>query len=243
MAETTFAVTQMPPGREATRLAASLPALKTGLFRPPHENEAVRICVSSGIPISGCEVRIVDAHREPLPECRVGEVAIRSASLFDGYRNYPEKTADVFQNGWYFSGDLGFLQAGELYVIGRQKDVLIVAGKNLYPEDIEDAVGQVPGISPGRVVAFGVESPEDGTEQVCVVAETPLSRAAERKRLALQVKQAAMAIDVTLARVHLVPPRWLIKSSSGKPSRKTNRDRILNNPQETEGDRDDIGKT
>ncbi|MBI3515754.1 MAG: ATP-binding cassette domain-containing protein [Proteobacteria bacterium] len=100
-------------------------------------------------------------------------------------------------------------------------------GKNLYPEDIEDAVGGVEGVIPGRVVAFGVESEADGTEQVCVAAETAVEEAGARKRLALAVKQAAMAIDVTVAAVHLVPPRWLIKSSSGKPSRKANRERVL----------------
>ena len=80
---------------------------------------------------------------------------MKSVSLFDGYRNNPEKTAEVLRDGWYFSGDLGFRWDEEYYVIGRRKDIIIVAGKNLYPEDVEDALHAVPGIVPGRVVVFG----------------------------------------------------------------------------------------
>jgi acyl-CoA synthetase (AMP-forming)/AMP-acid ligase II len=227
MAETVFAVTQTRPGREAARLAADREALRAGRWLAPQGQRAVRNCVSSGVPIAGCQLRIVDEDQADLPQDRVGEVVIRSDSLFDGYRNYPEKTAEAFKAGWFCSGDLGFLHDGELYVIGRKKDLIIVAGKNLYPEDIEDAVGVVEGIIPGRVAAFGVESEPDGTEQVCVAAETAVTDASARRSLALAVKQAAMAIDVTVTKVHLVPPRWLIKSSSGKPSRKVNRARIL----------------
>jgi len=112
-------------------------------------------------------------------------------------------------------------------VIGRRKDVIIVAGKNLYPEDIEDAVAEVPGVIAGRVVAFGEEDEALGTEVVVVIAETELDGEAERKALRLAVVKAGMAIDVTIARVHLAPPRWLIKSSSGKPSRRANKDRAV----------------
>ena len=92
-------------------------------------------------------------------------------SLFDGYRNYPEKTAEVLADGWYFSGDYGFVHDGEYYVVGRKKDLIIVAGNNVFPEDVEDAVGTVPGVMPGRVVAFGVEDERLGTEVLCVIAE------------------------------------------------------------------------
>lgn len=212
MAETTFAVTQTPPGRAARVLAASR-----------HR----RACVSSGAPISGCEVRILDEGFAPLPEGEIGEIAVRSVSLFDGYRNLPEKTAEVMRNGWYLSGDLGFLDDGECFVVGRKKDVLVVAGKNLYPEDIEDAVGKVPGVIPGRVVAFSIDDERSGTEQVCVVAETASEDETSRRGICRAVIEAAMAVDVTVAKVYLAPPRWLIKSSSGKLSRHANRDRAI----------------
>lgn len=226
LAEATFAVTQTKPEREATRLTVDRYALELGAVRAATQG-IVRTCVSSGTTISGCQVRIVDETGKDLPEDAVGEIALTSVSMFDGYRNYPEKTAVVLRDGWFYSGDVGFLHQGELYVIGRKKDLIIIAGKNLYPEDIEDAVGQLPGVTPGRVIAIGMEDLENGTELVAVVAESDVSGAEERKRLRLAIKQAVMSIDVTVSRVYLVPPRWLIKSSAGKPSRKDNRERIL----------------
>src|SRR5207245_1960682 len=165
--------------------------------------------------------------RRDVPAGRVGEVAISSVSLFDGYRNYPEKTVEVMQDGWYYSGDYGFVHEGEVFVIGRKKDVIIVAGNNVFPEDTEDAVSQVQGVIPGRVVAFGAEDERIGTEVLCVIAETEVATDAEKKALRLAIVKAGMSIDVTISRVYLVPPRWLIKSSSGKPARSTNKVRAL----------------
>jgi fatty-acyl-CoA synthase len=225
MAETTFAVTQTTPGGEARVLAASREALAAGEFQPAY-GEPVRLTVSSGRPIEDCCVRVVDEAGCDLPDGRVGEVVIQSASSFHGYRNNPARTAEVLRDGWYYSGDYGFRWEGELYVIGRKKDLIIVAGKNLYPEDIEDAVSSVSGVLPGRVVAFGLDDQNSGTEHVCVVAETALPEE-EQRTLRRRVLEAGMAIDVSISRVHFVPPRWLIKSSAGKPSRSANRERIL----------------
>jgi fatty-acyl-CoA synthase len=227
MAETTFAVTQSAPGEEVSLLEASRDELARGRFAPPGPGQRAAKCVSSGRPISGCEVRIVDDQRNTLPEGHVGEIMIRSVSMFGGYRNNPEKTAEVLRDGWCVSGDNGFLWKGECFVLGREKDILIVAGKNIYPEDIEYAIAEVPGVVPGRVVAFGVEDEESGTEQVCVVTETPLTEPGEKKALRMAVVQAGMAIDVSIGRVYLSPQRWLFKSSAGKLSRSTNRQRAL----------------
>ena len=147
--------------------------------------------------------------------------------MFDGYRNYPEKTAEVVENGWYYSGDYGFKYEDEYYIIGRKKDIIIVAGKNIYPEDIEDAVTQTEGVIPGRVVAFGEESLDMGTEQVSVVAETKAESESDKNQVRMNILKSGMAIDVNIHKVYLVPPRWLIKSSAGKPSRKANKERIL----------------
>jgi acyl-CoA synthetase (AMP-forming)/AMP-acid ligase II len=102
-----------------------------------------------------------------------------------------------------------------------------VAGNNIAPEDVEDAVNEVPGVLPGRLVAFGVEDPESGTEQVCVVAETAETTETGLKVLRRKIGEAGIRIDVAIARVYLVPPRWLVKSSSGKLSRKMNKKRVL----------------
>jgi fatty-acyl-CoA synthase len=225
MAETTYAVTQTIPGREAPTMTVDRNELSAGKVVPAGNGDG-RTCVSSGQVVPGCRVRIVDERRAELPPGTVGEVAISSVSMFDGYRNYPEKTAEVLRDGWFYSGDLGFVHGGEHYVIGRKKDLIIVAGNNVFPEDVEDAVSRVPGIIPGRVVAFGAEDERSGTEVLCVIAEADADADAA-KRLSLAVKQAGMAVDVTISRVYLVAPRWLIKSSAGKPSRAANKVRAL----------------
>ena len=210
MAETTFAVTQTSTGMEPRTLSVDRAELSRGRLKRAANGDAARICVSSGKPIDGCDVRVVDESRNELPEGNIGEIAIASMSLFDGYRNYPEKTAEVLQDGWYYTGDYGF-----------------VAGNNVYPEDVEDAVSKVAGIIPGRVVAFAEENVSLGSEQVAVIAEGSVGDDTARRTLRMDVIKAGMAIDVTIASVYLVPPRWLIKSSAGKPSRKANRERIL----------------
>jgi acyl-CoA synthetase (AMP-forming)/AMP-acid ligase II len=226
MAETTFAVTQTPPGERARELRVSRSALERGAVVPDDCGDA-RACVSCGTPIRDCAVRVLDAAGEVLPELCVGELWIGSCSLFDGYHNDPARTAEVLQDGWYKSGDLGFLSQGEVFVIGRKNDLIIIAGKNLSPEDIEDACADVPGLIAGRIVAFGLDDEAGGTESVCVVAETETHDPRARDALRLAVIKAAMAIDVTVQRVELAPPRWLVKSSSGKLSRHENRVRLL----------------
>jgi acyl-CoA synthetase (AMP-forming)/AMP-acid ligase II len=229
MAETTYAATQTPPGQEARRVLVDRTAMAQGRVRILREVEttAGRWCVSSGPAISGCSLRVVDENRKDLPDGHVGEIAITSVSLFDGYRNYPEKTAEVLDAGWYFSGDYGFVHEGAWYVVGRKKDLVIVAGNNVFPEDVEDVVGSVPGVLPGRVVAFAADDERMGTDVLCVIAETEARGACDQKALRLAILQAGMSIDVTISRAYLAPPRWLIKSSSGKPARSTNRDRAL----------------
>jgi acyl-CoA synthetase (AMP-forming)/AMP-acid ligase II len=227
MAETTFAVTQTPVGRGADVRHLDRAALAAGRVELTSDAAQGRPCVSSGRPIEGCEIRIVDAARADLPAGRVGEILVRSASLFDGYRHDPERTALCFVDGWYVTGDLGFVADEELYVVGRLKDLIIVAGRNLAPEDVEAAASEVPGVVPGRVVAFGVADAASGTEQVWVVAETEISDPEPQTRLRAEIVRAVMGIDVTLGRCVLVPPRWLVKSSSGKLGRSQNRARAI----------------
>jgi acyl-CoA synthetase (AMP-forming)/AMP-acid ligase II len=228
MAETTFAVTQTEPGRAARQLWVDRVELGKGRVRLVAAGPEARACVSSGRPLSNTTLRVINERGDDVSKDRVGELVVQSGSMFDGYRNNPSKTAEVLKGDWYFTGDYGFQHDGEYYIIGRKKDIIIVAGKNIYPEDIEDAVSQVPGVIPGRVVAFGVDDILLGTEQVNVLLECEKCDVASAKQLKAAVVQAGMSVGVTIACVHLVPPRWLIKSSSGKPSRKANRDRILN---------------
>lgn len=229
MAEMTLAVIQTEPGKPIKEVVVDRNELSRGIVKLADNNSVKRVCVSSGKLIPGCDICIVDENRKSLPFGFVGEVAVKSVSMFDGYRNYPEKTAEVVENGWYFSGDYGFEYEGEYFIIGRKKDIIIVAGKNIYPEDIEDAVNQVNGVIPGRVIAFGEEDESLGTEQVSVVAETKAETEEEKNQVRLNVLKAGMAIDINIHKVYLVPLRWLIKSSAGKPSRKANKERLIEN--------------
>jgi len=227
MAETTFAVTQTPPGRDPVTLAVDADALSKGIVRPATVTSTTRFCVSSGELIPGCRIRIVDEEFSDLEDRRVGEILIKSPSMFDGYRNYPEKTAAAIRDGWYLSGDLGFRDGAEYYVIGRKKDIVIVAGNNIYPEDVEAALSELDGVIPGRVIAFGEEDADFGSERLSVVAETVLTDEAERRQLRMAILKAGMEIAVSITNVYLVPPRFLVKSSAGKPSRSATRERVL----------------
>jgi fatty-acyl-CoA synthase len=227
MAETTFAVTQTPPGREPATLALDAQALSRGVASEVSKDSAVKISQSSGELIPGCEIRIVDENFRDLAEGQVGEILIKTRWMFDGYRNYPEKTAAAIRDGWYISGDYGFRSENNLHVIGRKKDIIIIAGNNIYPEDVEAVINDLDGVLPGRVVAFGEEDLEFGSERLSVIVETALADEAQRKQLRTAIVAAGMSIDVSITNVYLVPPRFLVKSSAGKPSRSANKDRVL----------------
>ena len=228
MAETTFAVTQTLPGEPVEVLKLNKNKFSQNILEFEENRNDSRICVSSGRVIQGCQVLIVDDKRNIIPQGAIGEIVIQSDSMFDGYRNYPEKTNEVLVDGWYYSGDYGFLFNSNLYVIGRKKDIKIVAGKNIYPEDIEDNVSAVPGVIPGRVVAFGEYDQNLGTECISVIAETKSLDESEKKKLKIEILKNTLATEITINHLFLVPPRWLIKSSAGKPSRKANMERISN---------------
>ncbi|MBI2420188.1 MAG: AMP-binding protein [Ignavibacteriales bacterium] len=229
MAETTYGVTQTTPGELPAVILADRQKLAEGTVEIVDDEAKARACVSSGKVIKGCKVKIVDEKRVEVPTGKVGEVAIWSVSMFDGYRNYPEKTAEVLEDGWFYSGDFGFIHNDECFVIGRKKDIIIVAGKNIYPEDIEDTVSKVTGVIPGRVVAFGSDDKELGTEVVSVIAETNAAEDTEKRKLKMAILEAGINNDQNISKIYLVPSRWLIKSSAGKPSRKANKERVLQN--------------
>ena len=123
--ETTFAVTQTPIGLPPTVVAVDRTSLARGKVEPVTDGVPARICVSSGKPIEGCEVRIVDENRFDVAPGSVGEIAITSATMFSGYRNYPEKTAEVLCDGWYYSGDYGFQDDGELFVERSESEAFL----------------------------------------------------------------------------------------------------------------------
>jgi fatty-acyl-CoA synthase len=232
MAENVFAITQSPLDSAPRRIWVDGPQLwHDGRIVPVTDKADKSIgFVSSGRCIDGNQVRIVCADGTNLPEeGMVGEIVIRSDSLFGGYYNRPDLTAQVFQDGWYWSGDLGFLHDGELYVIGRKKDLIIVAGKNIYPQDIEEIVWNHPAIHDGRAVAFGLYNPDLGTEDILVVAEVETE---EQLQDSVEIERAirsaiAAELDVAPRAIYLKPPRWVVKSTAGKPARSTTREKLL----------------
>ena len=234
MAENVFAVTQggidAPVRLDVIEQAAFL---KQGEARPCLPGQPEMKLLSAGTPISGTQVRIVDEGRRELPERRLGEIAIRSNYLLSGYYNRPDLTASAFADGWYLTGDLGYMAEGDLYITGRKKDLIIVGGKNIYPQDLERLAGEVEGIHPGRVVAFGVFNEQIGTEEVVLVAEadelSPGNLSPEQAQaLADQVRlQITRSSDIALRYVKIVERGWLLKTSSGKVARNANRDKYL----------------
>jgi len=195
--------------------------------REDHALPTLRL-LSAGRPMPNTRVRVLDDQRRDLPERRIGEIALQSHCMLTGYFRRDDLTAQAFHEDWYLTGDLGYLAGGELYVTGRKKDLIIVGGKNIYPQDLERLAGEVPGVHPGRVVAFGVFDEEAGTEEVVVVAEVETDDEAGRARMAEAIRErVTRGADVTLRLVRLVGPRWLLKTSSGKIARLANRDKYL----------------
>jgi acyl-CoA synthetase (AMP-forming)/AMP-acid ligase II len=181
--------------------------------------------------MEGSEARVLAPSGEELCDGQVGEFFIRSDSLFSGYYNRPDLTQQAFENGWYRTGDLGFRIDGEIYVIGRKRDLIIVAGKNIYPQDVEEIVCAHPAIHDGRAVAIGVLNPDLGTEDIIVVAEVDDEHdLSEPRALAIEaaVKGAVVAeLGVAARAIYLKPPRWVVKSTAGKPARAATRDKLL----------------
>jgi acyl-CoA synthetase (AMP-forming)/AMP-acid ligase II len=146
------------------------------------------------------------------------------------YYKRPDITSETIKDGWYFTGDMGYIADGQLYITGRKKDLIIVGGKNVYPQDLEEIANQIPGIHPGRAVAFGLFDERIGSESVVLVCEL-LSCEGERETQEIERdlrQQMVQQTEVTLADVRLVDKRWLIKTSSGKIARADNREKYLN---------------
>jgi fatty-acyl-CoA synthase len=202
----------------------SVALYENGIAEPRPEGDRIAI-VNCGKPFCEHDLRVVDKNGDALPERRVGEIVTRGPSVMQGYYDNEEATADTLRDGWLHSGDLGYIADGDLYVCGRQKELIIIAGRNYYPQDIEWAVGSLPSIRTGNVVAFGVA--KEDAESVVVVAET---RSPKRKweQLTLDVRKIVHdAVGIRLGAVMMAPPGTLPKTSSGKLQRRKTKDLYL----------------
>jgi acyl-CoA synthetase (AMP-forming)/AMP-acid ligase II len=148
--------------------------------------------------------------------------------MLSGYYRRPDLNERLWVDGWYLTGDMGYIADGEVYISGRKKDLIINGGKNVYPQDLEAIVNTVPGVHPGRAVAFGVWDEREGTELIGIVAEVDTDDPEQRQHIAGAIRQAiATQTTVTASYVYLVGEKWLLKTSSGKIARAANRDKWL----------------
>ena len=217
LAESTLAVTVHP--REAPMLIDRLDAesLKHGRANPATEdNGRVSEVVSCGVPFPDHQVAIVNEEGMLLPEREIGEVIVQGPSVTKGYFENPEATAATWQDGWLFTGDLGYLADGELFICGRSKELIIIRGANYYPQDIELSARDLPGIKRGNVAAFSVS--EGGEERLVILAEADAREGEDlRSRISARIQEAT---GLEVHRVALVPVGTLLRTTSGKLQRR-----------------------
>jgi len=184
---------------------------------PAQQDNACYEFVSCGSVLPGHEIRIVDDHDQLLPAREIGNLQFRGPSSLQGYYRNPEATEAIYHDGWWATGDLGYLAKNELYITGRKKDVIIKAGRNYYPPEIEDAACEVPGVRRGCAAAFGVLDQTTGTEKLIVVAEKSRGMSVSNNEIIDGIREkVASVIDIPPDQVILVEPRTIPKTSSGK---------------------------
>jgi acyl-CoA synthetase (AMP-forming)/AMP-acid ligase II len=229
MAENTFAVTSGGIGEPLAEEVIDGDALgRRGRALPVAKHDPnAKTVVSSGRPLAATQIDIV-VDGEVVGERQLGEIVLRSPCLLTEYHGNPAATASSLRDGRYFTGDIGYLAGGALYVVGRCKDVVIVGGVNIHPQDVEEIVGAIPGVVPGRCVAFGAPRADLGTEMLVVLAETREEDDVVRRLTRKNIYEALVArVGVVPGVVTVVDHMTLRKSSAGKMSRAINRERFL----------------
>jgi fatty-acyl-CoA synthase len=223
MAESVFAVSQAPAGHRAV--------LQVGFDQTIGQavQPGANAVLSSGPVAPGLDIALF-AGEARIADDRYGEIGIRGDCVFGGYRQMTLTDSGIRPDGFFITGDVGTLRDGELFVFGRQKETIIVNGKNIFAGDVEAAIGRVEGLKAGRLVVFGVENPLSGSEDLVVVAERDPSVATGRDDRAI-VSEVTRLINaaflISPRAVKLVEDRWLAKTTSGKISRAENRLKYL----------------
>ncbi|MDH3745713.1 MAG: AMP-binding protein [Acidobacteriota bacterium] len=233
LAECSLALAFPPVGREVRidaidrevlgRSGRAVPAASADAAADT-EGEALRF-VGCGFPLPDHEIRIVDSTGAEVGERQEGSIEFRGPGATSGYFRNPAATKKLFHGNWLDSGDLGYIAEGELFVTGRAKDLIIRAGRNIYPQELEEAVGAVEGVRKGCVAVFGSTDPESGTERLVVLVETRLAAKGERDHLRDRIQELAVELVGTPADdVALVEPQTVPKTSSGKLRRAASRE-------------------
>jgi len=219
LAEATLAVSLMPPGEgirlelvEENELSGGAPATED---RP----RRYRAVVNCGKPVLGMEIEIRGNDGKELTDRGIGRVFVRGTSVMHSYFRDEESTrACLSDDGWLDTGDMGYMSSGYIFIVGRAKDMIIINGRNHWPQDIEWAVEQLPGFKSGDIAAFAITGPS-GEETPAVLVHCRVSDNEERGRLRDEIRERVRAITGITPVVELVPPRTLPRTSSGKLSR------------------------
>ena len=236
LAEASLALTFPPPGRgprvdrvERETFSREGRAVPVRDGAPsPGDDASISSFVSVGTPLPDHEIRIVDAGGRDVGERMEGALWFRGPSATAGYFHNADATAQLLpegpEAGWIDSGDRAYRADGEIFITGRVKDIILKAGRNLYPHEIEEIGGQVPGVRKGCVVAFGAQQAASGTERLVVVAETREESSSARQKIARDITEAvASAVGLPPDVVELVRPHSIPKTSSGKLRREETR--------------------
>ncbi|MDS4069112.1 MAG: AMP-binding protein, partial [Candidatus Competibacter sp.] len=229
LAECSVGLALQPPNRapvfDRVRRAAFVAG---GLAEPADAHDATALVFPScGLPIPGHQIRIVDDNGRELPERQEGRLEFQGPSATAGYYRNPEATRKLFPHGdgWLDSGDRAYLAGGDVYLTGRVKDLIIRGGRNLYPYELEQTVGEIPGIRKGCVAVFASDDPATGSERLVVVAETRATQPEALDHLRQRIQGAGVdLLGVPPDDVVLAPPHTVLKTSSGKIRRAAMRD-------------------
>ena len=229
MAENTFGVTQstlnQPPKVENIDQEKFV---KNRSAQPAQDGKPSILVMSSGKALNNTRIKIVNQDGQIVGDGVIGEILIQSDCMLSEYFNRPEITAKSIHDGWFLTGDFGYLSEGEIFVTGRKKDMIIVGGKNIYPRDIEELIYELPGVHPGRAAVFGNFNEQAGTEDVVIVVESDANNVEENNQLADTIrKYVTKNSPIALRFVQVVGPKWIIKTSSGKISRSANKEKYL----------------
>jgi fatty-acyl-CoA synthase len=217
LAEATLAVSIMPPGEGIVVELVEETQLSGGTAEGGRP-QRYRSIVNCGKPVKDMEVQIREEDGTPLPEKAIGKVWCRGPSVMVGYFRDDAATDACMKDGWLDTGDMGYLSEGYVYIVGRAKDMIIINGKNHWPQDIEWAVEQLPGFKAGDIAAFAITTP-GGEETPAVLVQCRTSDDEERSRLRDDIRERVRSVTGMNCVVELVPPRTLPRTSSGKLSR------------------------
>jgi acyl-CoA synthetase (AMP-forming)/AMP-acid ligase II len=227
LAESALAVTFPRPGEKLRSQSVDRAALASGWVEPSRGEGATNVTCLGG-PVPAHEVLVVDEKGLALDDEEVGHVIVRGPSVMRGYFKDPDKTREVVRAGWLWTGDLGYMSKGGLYVTGRAKDLIILRGKSYYAEDIERVAEGVPGLRPGSTVCFALYDEARAQDQVVCVCETKEDDPKARQALAAAVvTRVGDECGLSIDEVVLVVPGTIPKTSSGKRQRSLTRQRYL----------------